>query len=394
MLPRKKYYFFLLLFFLSGIAGLIYESVWSQYIRIIVGHAAFAQTFILVVFLAGLSIGAWLGGKVLLRHTKLFLIYAIIEILIGVFALSFHPLFNLILTITNQGAVLHGNAVAPWVLIFLLTFPSATLLGSTFPIMAGALQNGISHNKDNVVSGLYFVNSAGGAIGILLAGFILIPKAGLQETIIFAGGLNISIGVFALIISKGSKLRQGFLPKTNQAQKPLGLSILTPIIIVATITGASSMMYEIGWIRLLSMVLGSSVQAFELMLSAFIFGLAIGAWWMAARIDKLKNLKLYLIRVQLMMGIFALSSLFIYNQTYYLMELILLWTPKDETGYWMFNLGSNFIGFLVMLPATICAGMTLPLMIAVLQKQGGQQSVIGKVYATNTIGGINYERLK
>lgn len=388
MLSRSKYHLFLFLFFLSGIAGLIYESVWTQYIRIIVGHAAFAQSFILVVFLAGLTVGAWLGGKVLVRHTKLFVIYAIIELLIGVFALAFHPLFNLILTAANEGAMLQGNAIVPWVLIFLLTFPSAFLLGSTFPIMAGALQNNISLKKDNVVSGLYFVNSAGGAMGILLAGFILIPKAGLHETIIIAGMLNILIGFFVLIISKHSKLKNGFLPVPIKVRKPLEIWILAPIIVVATITGASSMMYEIGWIRLLSMVLGSSVQAFELMLSAFIFGLAIGAWWMARRIDKIKDTKLYLIRVQLVMGIFALSSLFIYNQSYYLMESILSWIPKDETGYWLFNLGSNFIAFVVMLPATIFAGMTLPLMIGILQKQGGRQSVIGKVYAMNTLGGI------
>ena len=38
----------------------------------------------------------------------------------------------------------------------------------------------------------------------------------------------------------------------------------------AGITGAASFVYEIAWIRMLSLVLGSSTHAFELMLSAFI----------------------------------------------------------------------------------------------------------------------------
>ena len=42
-------------------------------------------------------------------------------------------------------------------------------------------------------------------------------------------------------------------------------------------TGAASFLYEIGWIRMLSLVLGSSTHSFELMLSAFIFGLAWAA---------------------------------------------------------------------------------------------------------------------
>jgi len=388
MLPRSKYHLFVVLFFLSGFAGLIYESVWAQYVKIVIGHAAFAQTFILVVFLAGLSVGAWFGGKVLLRHKRLFLIYGIAELLIGIFALAFHPLFNLILPIAHQGIILQGNDFVPWILIFLLTFPSASLLGSTFPLMAGALQNSLSTNKEKVVSGLYFVNSAGGALGILAAGFIFIPKAGLHETIIFAGILNILIGLVAFFISQKLLVGQLTSSQKNEPKKTPGNILLIPIIVVAAITGASSMMYEIGWIRLLSMVLGSSVQAFELMLSAFIFGLAMGAWWMARRIDKLNNAKTFLIKVQLMMGMVALSSLFVYNQSYNLMGLILQWAPKDESGYWLFNIGSNFIAFLIMLPATFCAGITLPLIIDILQKQGGQQSVIGKVYAVNTLGGI------
>ena len=42
-------------------------------------------------------------------------------------------------------------------------------------------------------------------------------------------------------------------------------------------TAVASFIYEIAWIRMLSLVLGSATHAFELMLSAFILGLALGA---------------------------------------------------------------------------------------------------------------------
>jgi hypothetical protein len=45
---------------------------------------------------------------------------------------------------------------------------------------------------------------------------------------------------------------------------------------LALSSSLASFFYEIGWIRMLSLVLGSSTQAFELMLSAFILGLALG----------------------------------------------------------------------------------------------------------------------
>ena len=46
-------------------------------------------------------------------------------------------------------------------------------------------------------------------------------------------------------------------------------------------------MYELGWIRMLSLVLGSSTHSFELMLSAFIFGLAFGGLYVRRRIEKI-----------------------------------------------------------------------------------------------------------
>ena len=36
----------LLLFTASGFAGLIYESIWSHYLKLFLGHAAYAQTLV------------------------------------------------------------------------------------------------------------------------------------------------------------------------------------------------------------------------------------------------------------------------------------------------------------------------------------------------------------
>ena len=43
----------LLIFFVSGFCGLIYESVWAHYVKLMLGHAAYAQTLVLVVFIGG-----------------------------------------------------------------------------------------------------------------------------------------------------------------------------------------------------------------------------------------------------------------------------------------------------------------------------------------------------
>ena len=38
------------IFFASGFAGLIYESIWTHYLKLFLGHAAYAQTLVLAIF--------------------------------------------------------------------------------------------------------------------------------------------------------------------------------------------------------------------------------------------------------------------------------------------------------------------------------------------------------
>ena len=54
-----------LIFFASGFAGLIYESIWTHYLKLFLGHAAYAQTLVLAIFMGGMAMGAALAA----RHT-------------------------------------------------------------------------------------------------------------------------------------------------------------------------------------------------------------------------------------------------------------------------------------------------------------------------------------
>jgi spermidine synthase len=50
--------FLLTVFFISGFTGLIYESIWSQYLKLFLGHAAYAQTVVLAIFMGGMAFGS------------------------------------------------------------------------------------------------------------------------------------------------------------------------------------------------------------------------------------------------------------------------------------------------------------------------------------------------
>src|SRR5436853_7748584 len=89
-IPRSVFF---LLFAVSGFAGLIYESIWTHYLKLFLGHAAYAQTLVLAIFMGGMAVGSWLAARLSPRLRNLLLAYAIAEPAVAVFALVFHEVF-------------------------------------------------------------------------------------------------------------------------------------------------------------------------------------------------------------------------------------------------------------------------------------------------------------
>ena len=70
-------------FILSGIAGLIYQVVWSRYLALFLGHTSYALLAVLVAFMGGLALGnAWAGARADASRKPL-AFYAWLEIGIG-----------------------------------------------------------------------------------------------------------------------------------------------------------------------------------------------------------------------------------------------------------------------------------------------------------------------
>ncbi len=66
----------LVVFALSGFTGLIYESIWSHYLKLFLGHAAYAQTLVLAIFMGGMAIGSALASRSSTRFKRPLLAYA------------------------------------------------------------------------------------------------------------------------------------------------------------------------------------------------------------------------------------------------------------------------------------------------------------------------------
>ena len=384
--PRSIYF---ALFTVSGFAGLIYESIWTHYLKLFLGHAAYAQTLVLALFMGGMAVGSALCSRYATRWRNLLLGYALAEGAIGLAAFAFHPVFVAVTQWAYESLLPHAAnessaAFVKWLLAGALILPQSVLLGMTFPLMSAGLIRRYPGTPGESISALYFTNSLGAAVGVLVSGFILVAWLGLPGTVQAAGTANLALAASVWALARGSEPRA----PVPDVKARSGESSFFLLLGVALLTGAASFVYEIGWIRMLTLVLGASTHSFELMLSAFILGLALGGLWVRRRIDSVDDPMRFLAWVQLAMGLLALGTVPVYGLTFDWMAAVIQGLAKTDSGHAMFLASSHAIALAVMLPATFCAGMTLPLITFALLRAGHGEKSIGAVYASNTLGSI------
>ena len=383
---------FFALFTVSGFAGLIYESIWSHYLKLFLGHAAYAQTLVLAIFMGGMALGSWLVSRYTHRVRNLLMGYALAELGIGILAISFHAIFvaasdwsfeTVLPALGNPGLI----TAYKWSLAAMLILPASVLLGSTFPLMSAGIMRAYPAETSSTLAWLYFTNSLGASAGVLASGFYLMERLGLPGTILTAGLLNCALAAVVWALSK----RVGSIPAVPEPATTDGVRgrrIVLSIQILAFLTGAASFMYEIAWIRMLSMGLGASSHAFEVMLSAFILGMAIGGFVLAVRAPRGDRDLTWLSTVLVAKGILAVLAIGAYSLVLDLIAWLMAGLRGSDEGYALYNVSGHFVSMLLMFPAAFCAGMTLPLATAALIRRGGGEASIGRVYAANTAGCI------
>lgn len=387
--PRAFYF---LIFTVSGFSGLIYESIWSHYLKLFLGHAAYAQSLVLIIFMGGMAIGSWVASRFSVKSRSPLLIYAAVELIIGLCALVFHPVFTGTIELFYNSVLPSigmpvAGATLKWLAASILIMPQSVLLGMTFPVMSAGIIRRFPDARGGSIAMLYFTNSIGAAVGVLASGFWLIQAVGLPGTIVTAGLMNMALAVAVFIVVRLDAVAET-APIKTEPQSGGDERLKQIFLFAAFITGTASFMYEISWIRMLSLVLGATTHSFELMLSAFITGLAFGGLWIKKRLDRIDTPVSFSGYVQIIMGVLALMTIPVYIETFGWMEWLLTALQKTDAGYMGYHLASHAMSLAVMLPTTFMAGMTLPLFTFVLLRNGNGEASIGQVYAANTVGAI------
>ncbi|MEZ4393555.1 MAG: fused MFS/spermidine synthase [Polyangiales bacterium] len=153
------------------------------------------------------------------------------------------------------------------------------------------------------------------------------------------------------------------------------------------LSGASGLVFEVIWTRMLTLVFGASTPAISTVLSAFMGGLALGSFLFGRLADRLRFPILSYAAIEAGVGVFALLIPLIVHGVY------------PPFSHWVTNHGGNrfdvftLLRFgvvaLLLLPPTTLMGATLPLLARHFVKQGGSVGQrVGALYAVNTFGAV------
>ncbi len=187
------------IFFISGLSALIYQVCWQRLLFTGFGVDLTSITVIVSVFMAGLGIGAFFGGRIADKFPQnIIVIFCLIEFGIGCFGLFSHTAIK-----NLQEILIHANLMVTALGSFILLLFPTFLMGTTLPLLTSFFNQHIQNICDSIGQ-LYFFNTLGAAFGALATGFILFNQFTLSHTIYIAAMLNLGIS-FLVFIAYGRK---------------------------------------------------------------------------------------------------------------------------------------------------------------------------------------------
>jgi spermidine synthase len=389
------------LFFASGATALVYQVVWVRSLSLILGASHLAVSIVLAAFMGGLALGALALGRRAAGRAHPLCIYGWLELGIAACALALPFVLrvlqgvyvSLALALEEQAG---GAALAAFVravLAFGALVVPTFLMGGTLPVLVAAVVRRHAELHARLAS-LYAINTFGAAAGALVAGFALLPSLGVRSTELLAAAGNLAIGVTALgwshVRARADDLEEPAPAPTASAAPaappvpPADADVLRLVFASTALCGFGALALEVLWTRAISVVIGSNVYSFTVMLVAFLCGIALGSAIHGALPRRLSEG----VHFALLAAAIAVSTLAVSFAIPRLHELVAWQKPAGAAPG--FDPWSALVAcFLVMLVPCVLHGMAFPLAgEARARMEERPARSVGELVGLNTAGSI------
>jgi len=294
--------------------------VWIRSFSLVFGSTVVAMSLVIAVFFTGLALGSQIFGKVSISIRNPVRLYAILEILISLYALIFPQILS---SAENIYASLHPFLSANSLLLILARVLIACLvlllptmmMGGTLPILARYFI------KKSVLAGrqaglLYGLNALGASLGCFLTGYLFFHTLGLSKTNILAGTINLMLALTALVISQQTKLITKTPEETETCEKLAKIKNIDSKKIFLTvfcfgISGFVSMAYEIVWLRYLLFFFRDTSFLYAGIIGVFILGIAAGSLLCGWIVKKVKPVLAFFGFLQMGIGLSTILAIYL-----------------------------------------------------------------------------------
>ena len=153
------------------------------------------------------------------------------------------------------------------------------------------------------------------------------------------------------------------------------------------LSGATGLVYELLWVRLLYQAFGATIQSVTTVVAAYMGGLGLGAWWFGRRADRHPRPAALYGWLELAIGAFAALSplaLTLVRQVY-----VALATGLHAGAPVSVALRFGLAALVLLVPTTLMGG-TLPVLTRAFagSDRAALQPTLGRLYGLNTLGAV------
>jgi spermidine synthase len=272
---------------------------------------------------------------------------------------------------------------ARFALAFAILLVPCTLMGATLPLLSRA----VLHDSKHAARGaglLYAVNTFGAMLGCFTAGFVLLRTIGLSRTSMVAAGLNLAVGVVAIVLGRRSTLPVAAPTPAPAGDPPRVAAACT----VLAVSGFTALGYEVLWTRAHEQFVHNSTYAYSAMLVTFLFGIALGSAIAAPLAERSRRPLVALGVVEIGVALSVIAALPVYGRFGELIPAVV--ARVGGIGSWARVVVLIFgEAAATLLVTTFLFGMTFPLAVRlVVRDLESLGTRLGVVYTANTIGSI------
>src|SRR5207248_3951297 len=153
------------------------------------------------------------------------------------------------------------------------------------------------------------------------------------------------------------------------------------------LSGATGLVYELLWVRLLYQTFGSTIQSVTTVVAACMGGLGLGAWWLGPQPDRHPHPAALYGRLEIAIGVFGLLSPLVWSLAHQVYIAVARSFGLGGTASLALRFG---LAALVLLVPTTLMGGTLPVLTRAFTgpDRAELQHSLGRLYGLNTLGAV------